>query len=129
MQFNNIRAKISFGLLIIFMSNLLYAVPTQKLSQAQYNELVQQYTAQVNATKQVLDEPNPASDVTTQKQAFCSRLAAYQQIADLSKANLELESANVTLMIANNFLARQKQSFEDSGMTEQVFCAKPQTVN
>lgn len=129
MEFNNIRAKIGFGLLVLFMSNLVNAAPTQKLNQAQYNELVQQYTAQVNATKQVLDDPNAASDATTQKQAFCTRLAAYQQIADLSKANLELENANITLIIANNFLARQKQSFEDSGMTEQVFCAVSKMKN
>lgn len=94
----------------------------QKLTQAQYDQQIERYTAQVNATKLILDDPNAQSDASAQKQAFCSRIDAYRQIAELSKQNLELDMASSMLMIANNFIERQHQSLVNSGMTEQVFC-------
>ncbi|WP_086206577.1 hypothetical protein [Acinetobacter sp. ANC 4648] len=114
---------------MLVMSNLSYAELVQTLSQDQYNQLLQQYTAQVNETKKILDDPKVKFDAATQKQAFCTRLTAYQQIADMSKANITLESASIMLMAANSFLERQKQSFIDSGMTEQVFCALSKVEN
>ena len=95
----------------------------QKLTQAQYDQQIERYTAQVNATKLILDDPHTQSDASAQKQAFCSRIEAYRQIAELSKQNLELDMASSMLMIANHFIERQHQSLVNSGMTEHVFCA------
>lgn len=117
---------------IFFVISLLSATLTfaqenlkfknQNLTQDQYNQLIDQFTNKVNATKKVLDESENA-DASAQKQAFCTRLYAYQQIADISKNNLNLDTANLMLIIANQFLERQKQSFVASGMTQEVFCA------
>ena len=109
--------------LIGLMSTFSNANSTGKLTQVEYNQLIQQYTNQVNETKKILDEPEAHSNVTMQKQAFCSRIEAYEHIANLSKENTELETANIMFTIAHNFLERQKQNFIDSGMTAQVFCA------
>ncbi|WP_086191655.1 hypothetical protein [Acinetobacter sp. ANC 3832] len=109
--------------LIGLMSTFSNANSTGKLTQVEYNQLIQQYTNQVNETKKILDEPEAHSNATMQKQAFCSRIEAYEHIAHLSKENTELETANIMFTIAHNFLERQKQSFIDSGMTAQVFCA------
>ena len=109
--------------LIGLMSTFSNANSTGKLTQVEYNQLIQQYTNQVNETKKILDEPEAHSNVTMQKQAFCSRIEAYEHIANLSKENTELETANIMFTIAHNFLERQKQTFIDSGMTAQVFCA------
>lgn len=95
---------------------------TQKLTQSQYDQQIERYTAQVNATKLILDDPHTQSDASAQKQAFCSRIEAYHQIAELSKQNLELDMASSMLMITKNFSERQHQSLVNSGMTEQVFC-------
>lgn len=134
MHFNRIKNKYLFQFLphVILFGGILFTdvaytqeTPTldnQSLTQEQYNHLITHFTDQVNATKKILDESENA-DATAQKQAFCSRLAAYQHIATLSKNNIQLETASVMLMIANQFLDRQKQSLLESGMTEQVFCA------
>ena len=103
-------------------SNLSFAQDYQKLTQAEYDERIAYYTQEVNATKKILDESDQA-DAVTQKKAFCSRMNAYQQIADISKNNAQLNTASIMLMISNQFLERQKQSLTDSGMTEKVFCA------
>lgn len=97
--------------------------PSQHLTQEQYNQRIQMYTNQVNATKHILDEEDVKVDATEQRKAFCSRLEAYQGIAVLSQQNIELDTANMMSMIANNFLDRQKQSIEQSGMTLAVFCS------
>lgn len=117
---------------IFFVISLLSATLTfaqenlkfknQNLTQDQYNQLIDHFTNKVKATKKVLDESENA-DASAQKQAFCTRLYAYQQIADISKNNLNLDTANLMLIIANQFLERQKQSFVASGMTQEVFCA------
>lgn len=96
---------------------------TQKLTQEQYDQRIQTYTDQVNATKHILDEAHSTITAIEQHQAFCSRLDAYQAIARISKENLELDTANMMLVIANNFLDRQKQSIEQSGMTLERFCS------
>lgn len=103
-------------------SNLSLAQDYQKLTQAEYDERIAYYTQEVNATKKILDESDQV-DAVTQKKAFCSRMNAYQQIADISKNNAQLNTASIMLMISNQFLERQKQSLTDSGMTEKVFCA------
>ncbi|MFW2081040.1 hypothetical protein ACNPQK_08690 [Acinetobacter guillouiae] len=96
---------------------------TQKLTQEQYDQRIQTYTDQVNETKHILDEAHSTITAIEQHQAFCSRLDAYQAIARISKENLELDTANMMLVIANNFLDRQKQSIEQSGMTFERFCS------
>ncbi|WP_173910610.1 hypothetical protein [Acinetobacter sp. Marseille-Q1618] len=118
--------QIFFGI-SLFSATLTFAqenskIKNQNLTQDQYNQLIDQFTNEVNATKKVLDESENA-DASAQKQAFCTRLYAYQQIADISKNNLNLDTANMMLIIANQFLERQKQSFIASGMTQEVFCA------
>lgn len=116
--------KALLAILVIFGSAYSYADQmTQKLTQDEYNKKIQEYTDQVNATKLVLDEPNSTTDAKQQKEAFCSRLEAYQNIALISKENIQLDTANMMFIIANNFLDRQKQSLEASGMTSDVFCS------
>lgn len=106
------------------LSTQSFAEPsTQKLTQEQYDQRIQTYTDQVNETKHILDEEHSTITAIEQHQAFCSRLDAYQAIARISKENLELNTANMMLMIANNFLDRQKQSIEQSGMTLERFCS------
>lgn len=106
------------------LSTQSFAEPsTQKLTQEQYDQRIQTYTDQVNETKHILDEAHSTITAIEQHQAFCSRLDAYQAIARISKENLELDTANMMLMIANNFLDRQKQSIEQSGMTFERFCS------
>ena len=116
--------KTLLAILMIFGSAYSYADQiTQKLTQDEYNKKIQEYTDQVNATKLILDEPNSSTDAKQQKEAFCSRLAAYQKISMISKENIQLDTANMMFIIANNFLDRQKQSLEASGMTSDVFCS------
>ncbi|WP_010111477.1 hypothetical protein [Acinetobacter sp. P8-3-8] len=116
--------KALLAILVIFGSAYSYADQmTQKLTQDEYNKKIQEYTDQVNATKLVLDEPNSTTDAKQQKEAFCSRLDAYQNIALISKENIQLDTANMMFIIANNFLDRQKQSLKASGMTSEVFCS------
>ncbi|KQX03709.1 hypothetical protein ASC84_03120 [Acinetobacter sp. Root1280] len=106
------------------LSTQSFAEPsTQKLTQEQYDQCIQTYTDQVNETKHILDEAHSTITAIEQHQAFCSRLDAYQAIARISIENLELNTANMMLMIANNFLDRQKQSIEQSGMTLERFCS------
>ncbi len=120
--------KAFWGVCSIFLSLQCFAeLPSNQLSQEQYNQRIQQYTDQVNATKHILDEDDLKVDATEQRKAFCSRLEAYQGIAALSQQNIGLDTANMMLIIANNFLDRQKQSIEQSGMTLAVFCSnKPE---
>ncbi|WP_296282400.1 hypothetical protein [uncultured Acinetobacter sp.] len=116
--------KMLLAILVIFGSAYSYADQiTQKLTQDEYNKKIQEYTDQVNATKLILDEPNSTTDAKQQKEAFCSRLEAYQKISMISKENIQLDTANMMFIIANNFLDRQKQSLEASGMTSDVFCS------
>lgn len=116
--------KTLLAILMIFGSVYSYADQiTQKLTQDEYNKKIQEYTDQVNATKLILDEPNSTTDAKQQKEAFCSRLEAYQKISMISKENIQLDTANMMFIIANNFLDRQKQSLEASGMTSDVFCS------
>ncbi|WP_445115932.1 hypothetical protein [Acinetobacter sp. WZC-1] len=111
----------------------------EKLTQQQYDDIMETYTDQVNRSKKILDHPAGQADAVrkdavhtdseTQKQAFCSRMQAYHQIAAISQQNAELDTAQMMLMIAQNYLEKQNQRLNDSGMTEQVFCAglKPES--
>lgn len=119
----SIKCTLLMSSLLLMISQFCNAETHQKLMQSEYDQKIDQYTAQVNASKKFLDEPNSQVDANLQKQAFCSRLDAYQQIEKISKNNIELENANIMLMIANHFLQNQRQSLHDSGMTEKVFCA------
>lgn len=108
-----------------FLSTLSYA-ETTKLTQAQYDQKMAEYTATVNSTKTVLDaKDNPATEMKT---AFCQRMDAYHQIAALSKANIELSTASVMLMVANRYLDQQEKSLTDAGMNESAFCPTAKTL-
>ena len=100
-----------------FLSTLSYAEIT-KLTQAQYDKKMAEYTATVNSTKTVLDAKDNPATVTEMKTAFCQRMDAYHQIAALSKANIELSTASVMLMVANRYLEQQEKSLTDAGMNE-----------
>ncbi|WP_288499237.1 hypothetical protein [uncultured Acinetobacter sp.] len=105
------------------MTSVFAKDQTQKLTQDEYNQRIQNYTAQVNATKQILDdEIMENQDADQQRKAFCSRLEAYQGISQISQENLQLDTANMMLMIANDFLDRQKQSMQISGVALEKFC-------
>lgn len=100
-----------------FLSALSYA-ETTKLTQAQYDQKMAEYTATVNSTKTVLDAKDNPATATEMKTAFCQRMDAYHQIAALSKANIELSTASVMLMVANRYLEQQEKSLTDAGMNE-----------
>ncbi|WP_151961148.1 hypothetical protein [Acinetobacter bereziniae] len=105
------------------MTSVFAKDQTQKLTQDEYNQRIQNYTAQVNATKQILDDEIMGNqDADQQRKAFCSRLEAYQGNAQISQENLQLDTANMMLMIANDFLDRQKQSMQISGVALEKFC-------
>lgn len=105
------------------MTSVFAKDQTQKLTQDEYNQRIQNYTAQVNATKQILDDEIMGNqDADQQRKAFCSRLEAYRGIAQISQENLQLDTANMMLMIANDFLDRQKQSMQISGVALEKFC-------
>ena len=104
-----------------FLSALSYA-ETTKLTQAQYDQKMAEYTATVNSTKTVLDAKDNPATATEMKTAFCQRMDAYHQIAALSKANIELSSASVTLMVAHRYLDQQEKSLTDAEMNESAFC-------
>lgn len=112
------------NILLLTVGNPTFAEQvTQKLTQDEYNQRIQEYTDQVNSTKHILDEEiQTQQNAAQQRKAFCSRLEAYQAIAQISKENSQLETANMMLIIANNFLDRQKQSMQASGMTLEAFC-------
>ncbi|MGL6033692.1 MAG: hypothetical protein ACRC0N_01260 [Acinetobacter johnsonii] len=93
-----------------------------KLTQAQYDQKMAEYTATVNSTKTVLDAKDNPATATEMKTAFCQRMDAYHQIAALSKANIELSTASVMLMVANRYLEQQEKSLTDAGMNESAFC-------
>lgn len=113
------------GMLCIMLSmSCLAESETQKLTEDEYNQRIQSYTEQVNATKKILDVEDSKASAKEQHDAFCSRLTAYQQIALMSKQNPELDTANIMLVIANRYLEQQKQSMEQSGMTLDVLCSK-----
>jgi uncharacterized protein YeaC (DUF1315 family) len=94
----------------------------EKLPQADYDRFIAQQTKIVNETKQILDQPDSHAGTHSQRQAFCQRLTAYQAIQNVSEENQELDLAPTMAMIARNFLERQSQSMNASGMTTAVFC-------
>ena len=107
--------------LATFIAMPTYA-ETAKLTQAQYDQKIAEYTATVNATKTVLDAKDNQATATEMKTAFCQRMDAYHQIAALSEANLELSTASVMLMVANRYLDQQQKSLNSAGMNESAFC-------
>lgn len=111
-----------------FLSTLSYA-ETTKLTQAQYDQKMAEYTATVNSTKTVLDAKDNSATAIEMKTAFCQRMDAYHQIAALSKANIELSTASVMLMVANRYLDQQEKSLTDAGMNESAFCPTVKVLN
>ncbi|WP_180138312.1 hypothetical protein [Acinetobacter sp. YH12043] len=101
------------------LNNMAFA---EKLSQADYDQFIAAQTKIVNETKHILDEPDQNADAQSQRQAFCQRLTAYEEIQKVSEENQELNMAPTMAMIAKNFLDRQAQSMNNSGMTTAVFC-------
>ena len=81
------------------LNNMAFA---EKLSQADYDQFI--------------------ADAQSQRQAFCQRLTAYEEIQKVSEENHELNMASTMAMIAKSFLDRQAQSMNNSGMTTAVFC-------
>ena len=98
---------------------MLFAEP---LSQSAYDQFISVQTKIVNETKHILDEDDQKADAQTQRQAFCNRLKAYEDIQKVSEENSDLSMAPTMAMIARNFLERQDQSLTKSGMTASVFC-------
>lgn len=96
----------------------------ESLTQAAYDLKMNEYTAVINQTKTVLDNPEYDANLKAQNLAFCERLNAYQNILKLSEENPQLERAILMQTVAKMYLSRQMQSLTDSGMTQQVFCAK-----
>lgn len=103
----------------LLLNSMLFAAP---LSQSAYDQFISAQTKIVNETKHILDEDDQKADAQTQRQAFCKRLKAYQDIQKVSEENSSLDMAPTMAMIAKNFLERQDQSLTQSGMTTNVFC-------
>lgn len=111
-----------FGLNGVFVMN--YAV-AESMIQEQYDQYIAEQTRIVNETKTVLDEPHTAEQkpsINTERQALCDRIQAYQNILKASQENSQLNMASMMATIAQNFLDRQNQSMNSSGMTFGVFC-------
>ena len=105
-----------------FCASLMMSVQAAKLSQAEYDQFIEVQTNIVNETKPILDEANPEVDATAQRDAFCARLTAYENIKKTSEENIELNMAAMMKIVADSFLSRQHDSLTQSGMTTQVFC-------
>ena len=104
------------------------AISVEQLSQQQYDQKIEIYISEVNETKKILDEAEPASiRADEQKQALCKRIRAYRNIFNLSEQNPNLDTATTMKYVAQAFLERQKQSFESAGMTESYFCGAEKT--
>lgn len=99
-----------------------FAQNIQPLSEAEFNQQLQIYIDRVNQTKAILDDPNAPSSAEFQKQALCQRIQAYQNIAQFSQEHPENDSAKLMGSVAENYLARQKQSFEHAGWNVHIFC-------
>ncbi|OTG79734.1 hypothetical protein B9T33_11390 [Acinetobacter sp. ANC 5054] len=95
----------------------------QKLSQAEYNQKIQQYTDQVNLSKTILDAEGSSATAQEQTQAFCTRLNAYRQILKISQENATLEMANLMQFAAQHYLQQQQESLQSSGLNESAFCS------
>src|SRR5690606_33678794 len=94
------------------------------MTQAQYDQYITEQTDIVNNTKAILDEPHAQnkSNISTERQALCNRIQAYENILKVSQENSQLNMAATMTMIAQNYLGRQNQSMNSSGMTRGVFC-------
>ena len=105
--------------LLLGLNSMVFAEP---LSQSAYDEFISAQTKIVNETKHILDKDDQKADAQTQRQAFCNRLKAYQDIQKVSEENSSLDMAPTMAMVAKSFLERQDQSLTQSGMTTSVFC-------
>ena len=112
--------QIGFVSLMVCLSLSAYAA---KLTQAEYDQFIEVQTSIVNETKPILDEANPEVDAKAQRDAFCARLIAYENIKTTSEENSELHMAAMMKIVADSFLSRQHESLTKSGMTTQVFCS------
>ena len=93
------------------------------LSQAEFDQQLAAQTKIINQSKLILEGDPTKSSVEQQKQAFCERLSAYRNIAKISRENPQLDQAYLMGVIAHRYLDRQQQSMQNTGMTEQYFCA------
>ncbi|WP_347474231.1 hypothetical protein ABEF90_07150 [Acinetobacter thermotolerans] len=110
------------GLNGVFLMN--YAV-AESMTQEQYDQYIADQTRIVNETKAVLDEPHTGEQkpsINAERQALCDRIQAYENILKASQENSQLNMASMMATIAQNFLDRQNQSLNSSGMTSGVFC-------
>ena len=76
-------------------------------------------------SKAILGEPHTALDrpnISPERQVLCDRIQAYQNILKASQENSQLNMASMMAMVAQNYLDRQNQSMNNSGMTTGVFC-------
>ena len=108
---------------LFFLSGFICcATYAGQLSQNQYDELIDQYTTQILASKEIIDNPASTADNETKTKVFCQRLEAYEKIKSLSEENLNLDLAQQMLMASNLFLDKQKQSLLSSGVSDKFFC-------
>lgn len=100
----------------------------QELNQnGHYQQQLDRYIEVVNKTKNILDDPQAKPSVQIQKQALCSRIEAYRSILALTQRYVDQDSAPMMKIIAEQYLERQKHSFEQVGMNETAFCANSTT--
>lgn len=119
---NRLAFAILLGLNGVLITN--YAV-AKTMTQEQFDQYIAEQTRVVNESKAILDEPHTASDkpnISTERQALCDRIQAYQNILQASQENSQLSMASMMAMVAQNYLDRQNQSMNSSGMTTGVFC-------
>ena len=119
---NRLAFAILLGLNGVLITN--YAV-AETMTQEQFDQYIAEQTRVVNESKAILDEPHTATDkpsISTERQALCNRIQAYQNILQASQENSQLNMASMMAMVAQNYLDRQNQSTNNSGMTTGVFC-------
>ncbi|ANF81760.1 hypothetical protein A3K93_05875 [Acinetobacter sp. NCu2D-2] len=99
------------------------SVHAVQLTQAEYDQFIDVQTKIVNETKPILDQSNPDTSASAQREAFCLRLKAYENIKATSEENINLNMAPMMKIVAESYLSRQQESLTNSGMTTSVFCA------
>ena len=111
---------------VLYLSACSFITWAMPMTQAEFDRQLDEQTDIVNASKKVLDQQNTDADAEAQKIAFCQRVKAYHQIYQLAESHPELENAAMMKLVAGQYLERQKQSMQNSGMTENFICGSAQ---
>lgn len=127
MKKSRITIKYSRWMLILacILSVVSANAANQDLSEADFNQQIQQYIDIVNHTKTVLDDADALASAEVQQHSLCQRIHAYQDIVKLSNEYPKFENAMMMKLAAQSYLERQKVSLQNSGLNEDAICPAP----